>query len=98
MTHNTGVARLWNDVLYNAQLDGEYVFRTKAQKDAAAAKYPYDVRTTVDGFPIVVFYRLSDDASSPWIYMGQYNFNNDKSTESVFGWFDEDSPFYNPNA
>jgi hypothetical protein len=82
-THNTGIARLWNSALINAQIDGEYVCRTEAQKAAIAAGYQYDVRTTIDGFPILLFYRPSVDDSL--IFIGKYNFNNDKSTESVFG-------------
>ena len=85
-THNTGIARLWNQVMTNAQINGEYVLRTEAQKTAIANNYPYDVRTTVDGFPVNVFYRLTAD--SELIYIGKYNFNNDKSTESVFGFRD----------
>lgn len=82
-THNTGIARLWNEALKNAQVDGEYVCRTGAQKAALAAGYEYDVRTTIDGFPILLFYRPS--ANDDVIFIGKYNFNNDKSTESVFG-------------
>lgn len=82
-THNTGIARLWNEALMNAQIEGEYVCRTGAQKAALAAKYEYDVRTTIDGFPILLFYRPS--ANDDVIFIGKYNFNNDKSTESVFG-------------
>lgn len=82
-THNTGIARLWNKALMNAQVGGEYVCRTGAQKAAIDAGYKYDVRTTIDGFPILLFYRptKNDDL----IFIGKYNFNNDKSTESVFG-------------
>ena len=82
-THNTGIARLWNDALYNAQIDGEYKLRTEAQRIAAKGGYKYDVRTTIDGFPILLFYRPS--ANDDVIFIGKYNFNNDKSTESVFG-------------
>lgn len=85
-THNTGVARLWNEVLYNTQIDGEYKLRTEAQKAALKNNYNYDVRTTVDGFPILMFYRLTEN--SDLIFIGKYNFNNDKSTESVFGFRD----------
>ena len=82
-THNTGIARLWNDALFNAQIDGEYKLRTNAQNIAKQEGYPYDVRTTIDGFPILLFYRptINDEL----IFIGKYNFNNDKSTESVFG-------------
>ena len=82
-THNTGIARMWNEVLFNATINGEYVFRTEAQKKALEAQYEYDVRTTIDGFPILLFYRMT--ATSPLTFIGKYNFNNDKSTESVFG-------------
>jgi hypothetical protein len=59
------------------------VFRTEAQKTAIANELGYDVRTTIDGFPILVFYRLTKD--DPLVFIGKYNFNNDKSTPSVFG-------------
>ena len=82
-THNTGVARLWNDVMKNARYDGKYVLRTEAQNKAIENGYNYDVRTTIDGFPIAMFYRLTAD--SDLVFLGKYNFNNDKSTENVFG-------------
>ena len=85
-THNTGIARLWNDALYDAQIDGEYKLRTAAQVAALQNGFEYDVRTTIDGFPILMFYRLNED--SDIIFLGKYNFNNDKSTESVFGFRD----------
>ena len=95
-THNTGIAKLWNDVLKNAKIldidnryydkSSEYVFRTKAQKAAISNGYPYDVRTTVDGFPICIFYKMTKD--SELVFLGKYNFNNDKSTENVFGFKD----------
>jgi hypothetical protein len=43
----------------NAQINGENKLMTNAQRIASESGYPYDVRTTVDGFPIVVFYRNS---------------------------------------
>ena len=82
-THNTGIAKLWGKAMYDAQIDGEYKLRTNAQNIANASGYPYDVRTTIDGFPCHMVYRLNE--SSDWVYIGKYNFNNDKSTESVFG-------------
>ena len=86
-THNTGVATIWNDVMYNAYHTTEgYICRTAAQKAAIDNNYKYDCRTTVDGFPIVVFARRND--SEDYTFMGKYNFNNDKSTENVFGFCD----------
>ena len=85
-SHNTGTARLWNDVMKNAVIDKENKLMTGAQKVAMENKFPYDVRTTIDGFPIVVFYRNS--YNHPWQFLGKFNFNNDKSTPSVFGFCD----------
>jgi len=45
-----------------------------------------EVRTCVDGYPIAMFYQESEN--SDLVFMGKYNFNNDKSTESVFGFVD----------
>jgi len=82
-SHNTGIAKLWNQLMYNTTLNGNHVLRTEAQNWAAEHSYQYDVRTTIDGFPIVLFQR--DDENAPLTCLGQYNFNNDKSTEDVFG-------------
>jgi hypothetical protein len=78
-SHNTGTARYWNEVLKNSGLMTKAQAKVEQHKD----KYPYDVRTTVDGFPVVVFYQALD-GSAPR-FEGKYNFNNDKSTEDVFG-------------
>ena len=99
-THNTGVARLWNTVMKNAVINNvdsrHYILnsypnsktpcRTLAQHSAAANNYEYDVRTTVDGFPITLFYHRQE--SDALICLGKYNWNNDKSTESVYGFVD----------
>lgn len=82
-THNTGIARLWNDILRDVTLNGQYVCRTNAQQAALDSGYEYDVRTTIDGFPILMFYRLTEN--DDLVFIGKYNFNNDKSTENVFG-------------
>ena len=65
---------------------GELALMTNAQKAAKENGYDYDVRTCIDGFPIVVFYRLTEN--DPWIFLGKHNFNNDKSSENVFGFCD----------
>lgn len=83
MSHNTGIARMWNEAMKNVKIGDEYVCRTEAQKAAIAASHPYDVRTTIDGFPMVMFYKTSEN--SELVCMGQYNFNNDKKNENVFG-------------
>lgn len=99
-THNTGTARLWNNLLKNAvikNVDQRYYrntttpCRTEAQQAAIDNNYEYDVRTAIDGFPIVLFYHLNEN--DPLIFLGKYNWNNDKSTESVFGF--KDVPGFN---
>ena len=91
MSHNTGTAKLWNDSMKTMKVNlgthGDvYVCQTRAQRAALANNYKQDVRTAIDGFPCVVFYQNS--IADELIYMGQFNFNNDKSTESVFGFKD----------
>lgn len=44
------------------------------------------VRNCIDGHPIVIFW---DSGSGP-VFLGKYNFNNDKSTNEVFGLVDGD--------
>lgn len=75
-THNTGIARYWNTVLTESGL------LTKAQTSAKENNVITDVRTTIDGFPIVLFWQ---DLAGNVKFLGKYNFNNDKSTEDVFG-------------
>lgn len=76
-SHNTGTARFWNNVL---KTNG---YTTKAQVKAEKVNYKYDVRTCIDGFPITVFYQPLGNSAPR--FEGKYNFNNDKSTEDVFG-------------
>ena len=92
-THNTGIARIWNKVMYGAiiqhtnilgQSVNGYALRTSAQVSALQEGFKYDVRTTIDGFPIVLFYKKNANDTN-LIFLGKYNFNNDKSTPSVFG-------------
>ena len=42
-----------------------------------------NVRTTMDGFPILIFHRATPDSER--IFLGKYNFNNDKSNEATTG-------------
>ena len=78
-SHNTGMAKLVQNILTAA---GEL---TPAQRHCDSS-YPYDVRTTIDGEPCYLFYRGSIDETPQ--FLGKFNFNNDKSTEAVFGFLD----------
>lgn len=44
------------------------------------------IRQGIDGFPIVVFWNNGADT----VFLGKYNFNNDKGTEEVFGFGEGD--------
>ena len=69
--HNTGMARMVDFVIRGlGQL-------TPPQKTDSR------VRTTIDGYPIVIFHKETED--SEHTFLGKYNFNNDKSTEETFG-------------
>lgn len=76
-SHNTGLARLVHDTLIKV---GDL---TPPQKHVDRKKYKYDVRTTVDGEPCLMFYRGSIEDTP--VFLGKFNLNNDKSTEAVFG-------------
>jgi len=98
MIHNTGGALVFNEL-------------TKAIPECqnAAQKHDSSVRVAIDGFPIDIFMaedvadiirykeagELSDDNYTGLKYMGQYNFNNDKSkTGAMFGFDNYDNGCY----
>ena len=66
--HNTGLAKFINNL---------YSDLTPPQKQNSV------IRTTIDGFPIAMFYKKNDTATPS--YFGIYNFNNDKSSSNTFG-------------
>jgi hypothetical protein len=74
-THNTGLARFINDLLKEMNI------KTPPQQDNDS------VRTTVDGYPTVMFHRAN--ASAPTVFVGKYNMNYDKDSQEVFGFTDE---------
>lgn len=79
-SHNTGMARMVQETLVNCNE------LTPAQKAVDRNKYKYDVRTTIDGEPCLLFYRGTIHDTPK--FLGKFNWNNDKSTEAVFGFLD----------
>ena len=72
MTHNTGGAKLFNDIFKELEL------LTPAQL------IDNNIRGSIDGFPIDIFASETIDAAPQ--YYGQYNFNNEKSNSGpLFG-------------
>lgn len=55
-------------------------YRTPAQKKNPA------IRQGIDGFPMVIFWDNGEEVT----FIGKYNFNNDKSSEDVFGFVSGD--------
>ncbi len=78
-----------NTALINSQKN--YVCRTTAQKICNAVDGADDIRTAIDGFPMVCFYRTSHKDNN-LVFMGQYNFINDKGSFEVFGFEDIEDP------
>lgn len=75
-THNTGMARIVDKLLKDMG-----ILTPPQQTDPR-------IRTTVDGYPICVFHRETVDGELTFV--GKYNFNNDKSTETTFGFTEGD--------
>lgn len=73
-SHNTGAANLIHEVLKAAGI-------TTPMQEVDDT-----VRTTIYGFPILMFHQESE--SAPRKFIGKYNFNNDKSTHDTFGFQD----------
>ena len=82
MSLNTGVAKLYNDVMLELGLltPPQRYQLEQAGGDLNAVK----IRQSIDGFPIDVFSAETVDGEST--YYGQYNFNNEKSKSGrLFG-------------
>ena len=60
--------------------DSACPYKTPAQQENSK------VRQGIDGFPCVIFWNNGTDT----VFIGKYNFNNDKSTEAVFGFEEGD--------
>lgn len=87
-SHNTGTTGLVEEILKKAN------DLTPPQEHVNSELYPYQVRTTVEGKPCLLFYRNNSNETPK--FAGKFNFNNDKSTEDVFGFLG--IPGYHDNA
>ena len=76
-THNTGAVRIVNDIWKRCG------WLTPPQM---AYKGNYDVRIGVDGFPIELFY--DNNGTGENVYLGKYNFNNEKSGSGIIYGFE----------
>lgn len=76
-THNTGAVRVVNDIWKRCG------WLTPPQM---AYKGNYDVRIGVDGFPIDLF--CDNNGTGENVYLGKYNFNNEKSGSGIIYGFE----------
>ncbi len=106
-THNTGFARFVDFYLKNSddvRKSGETIpdddVTQAFTKDGAVkdipqevhrGEYSYDIRTTIDGKPVYLFFK---DVAGNVYYHGKYNLNNEKSTSDVYG-FTGINDYYN---
>lgn len=86
-THNTGAVRIVNDIWKRCG------WLTPPQM---AYKGNYDVRIGVDGFPIDLFY--DNNGTGENVYLGKYNFNNEKSGSGIIYGFEGIEGFYDEAA
>jgi hypothetical protein len=90
-THNTGMARYVDYILKT--LGGKYLTPPQYAQYLAAGggvkgMYKVDTRTTVDGYPIAMFWRPTSE--DDYSFYGKFNFNIDKGAENTFGFVDLD--------
>lgn len=90
-SHNTGFANLVHDLLTDKEIDS-----LTPPQEYKNDNYKYDVRTTVEGHPCLLFARKTVNDTPEFV--GKFNLNNDKSTEDVFGFlnidgYHKDSPW-----
>ena len=81
--HNTGFASYAQELYRNHPLD--YYERTNvapANKDGITGPYHKQYRTSLYGFPVLVFHQKSNGETE---FIGRYNFNLDKGADDTLG-------------
>lgn len=88
--HNTGSAN-YIDYIYKMMGSNYMTPPQKAQYIAAGggdeALKSVNIRTTVEGYPIALFWRPT--SNDDYTFYGKFNFNTDKNAENVFGFIDK---------
>lgn len=80
--HNTGFASYVQELYWNHPLD-YYEGTAVSVGDAKLGKYRQKYRTSLFGFPVLVFHEKSDGSNPEFI--GRYNFNLDKGADDTLG-------------
>lgn len=105
--HNTGFARLVHKLMSESETCNKVSFtndsgvtvtensqtppRAVVANRGENATYKKDIRTTIDGRPIYLYF--NNDGT--YVYLGKFNMNNEKKSEDVFGFKDIDDYFDN---
>jgi hypothetical protein len=84
-SHNTGTGNLIQMLLEG--IDGKGI-KTPGQ-EYWTDKTDYKVLTAIQGFPVAVFYKNSNDPNAPYEFIGKGNFNLDKATHEPFGFMSD---------
>lgn len=92
-SHNTGTGNLVQMLLEG--IDGKGI-QTPGQK-YWTDKTDYKVLTAIQGFPVAVFYKNSNDPNAPYEFIGKGNFNLDKATHEPFGFMSDPEEIENIN-
>lgn len=93
-THNTGLAKYVDYILKS--LGTNYLTPPqKAQLGEVGTMTKVNLRTTVDGYPMAIFWRKTYE--DEYSFLGKYNFNYDKGEEDLFGFVDI-SEYQNPTT
>ena len=95
-THNGGTARLWGAAMRDVKVNGSFVCRTGAQQVTGGIKDFFDVRTSCDCRPAVLFYKefkgykqsTGKRLYNPAQFGGIYNIMTDKGSTKLFGFED----------
>ena len=86
--HNTGFASFAYELYWNHPLDYyEGTNVAAANKEGQTGEYHKQYRTTLYGFPVLVFHQKSDGSTE---FIGRYNFNLDKGADDTLGMALED--------
>ena len=98
--HNTGAANYIDFILKTLgpdYLTPPQLAQYRMYGGGAEAMNKVSVRTTVEGYPIALFWRPTSQDN--YTFYGKFNFNTDKSAENVFGFIDDPvSTLTNPNT
>ena len=92
-SHNTGTGNLVQMLLEG--IDGRGI-KTPGQ-EYWTDKTDYKVLTAIQGFPVAVFYKNSNEPNAPYEFIGKGNFNLDKATHEPFGFMNDPEEITNIN-